>query len=190
MKMNDIIEKRKNGATYQEIADAEGVSKQWVQQLITKHAPELKGARGSARRRALDQVNRLQAENERYKGVIKLLENDVHTAKNEAVKEFAEKITEIFMRYAHLHNYADQARVAEVESADGTKIELFSVWDVLTLKKHGMAEYEEMGELQHNIEYIANDKLLTEIEKDFRLLVKEMTEQSTGYGSSKTEGNQ
>lgn len=92
MKMNEIIEMRKNGATYQEIADAVGLSKQWVQQLITKHAPELKGTRGSARRRALDQVNRLQAEIERYKGVIKLLENDVLTAKNEAVKEFAERL--------------------------------------------------------------------------------------------------
>ena len=122
-------------------------------------------------------INRQQAVIERYKGVIKLLENDVTNAKSEAIKEIAEKITEVFMRYAHLHNYADRARGAEVESADGTKIELFSVWDVLTLKKHGMAEYEEMGELQHNIEYIANDRLLTEIEKDFRLLVKEMTEQ-------------
>ena len=92
------------------------------------------------------------------------------------VKEFAEKITEVFMRYAHLHNYADQARVAQVESVDGTKIEMQSVWDVLTLKKHDMAEYEEMGELQHNIEYIANDRLLAELEKDFRLLAKELTE--------------
>lgn len=94
----------------------------------------------------------------------------------DGVKEFAEKITEIFLRYAHLHNYADQARRAEVETADGTKLELFSVWDALSLKKHEMAEYEEMSELQHNIEYIANDRLLTELEKDFRLLVKEMTE--------------
>lgn len=96
--------------------------------------------------------------------------------KSEAIKEFVEKVTEVFMQYAHLHNYADQARVAQVESVDGTKIEMQSVWDVLTLKKHDMAEYEEMGELQHNIEYIANDRLLTELEKDFRLLVKEMTE--------------
>lgn len=109
----------------------------------------------------------------------KLFCEAINHAKSEAIKEFAEKITEVFMRYAHLHNYADQARVAEVESADGTKIELFSVWDVLTLKKHEMAEYEEMGELQHNIEYIANDRLLTEIEKEFRLIVKEMTTQPT-----------
>lgn len=103
-----------------------------------------------------------------------LLKQEKAVVKVEAIKEFAEKIKEIFMRYAHLHNYADQARVAEIEALDGTKLELFSVWDVLTLKKHEMAEYEEMNELQRNIETIANDRLLTELEHDFHLLVKEM----------------
>ena len=41
---------------------------------------------------ALDLINRQKAEIERYKGVIKLLENDVLTAKAEAVKEFAERV--------------------------------------------------------------------------------------------------
>ena len=98
----------------------------------------------------------------------------LQTSKSEAIKEFAEKVTEIFKRYAHLHNHADQARRAEVEAADGTKIEMQSVWDVITLRKHGMAEYEEMSELQRNIEILEKDRLLTELEKDFRLLVKEM----------------
>ena len=40
-----------------------------------------------------DLINRQQAEIERYKGVIKLLENDVLTAKNEAVKEFEKLVT-------------------------------------------------------------------------------------------------
>ena len=120
-------------------------------------------------KKAVELVNRQKAEIERLQKMQQLI-------KSEAIKEFAEKIAEVFMRYAHLHNYADQARVAQVESVDGTKIEMQSVWDVLTLKKYDMVEYEEMGELQHNIEYIANDRLLTELEKDFRLLVKEMTE--------------
>ena len=100
----------------------------------------------------------------------------VGMTKSEAIKELAEKITEVFMRYEHLYGQADSARREEVESADGTKIELFSVWDVITLNKHGMSEYEEMNRLQENIETIAKARLLTELEKDFRLLVKEMTE--------------
>lgn len=80
MKMSEIIDMRNNGATYQEIADVVGLSKQRVRTIIINHSPELKGTRGSALRRANDQVNRLQAEIERYKGVIKLLENDVKEA--------------------------------------------------------------------------------------------------------------
>lgn len=37
-----------------------------------------------------------------------------------------------------------------------------------------MSEYEEMHRLQQNIETIEKDRLLTELEKDFRVLVKEM----------------
>ena len=41
---------------------------------------------------ALDLINRQKAEIERYKGVIKILENDVANAKYEAIKEFAERL--------------------------------------------------------------------------------------------------
>lgn len=99
---------------------------------------------------------------------------DIQTAKSEAIREFAEKITEVFLRYAHLHNYAEKSRTETIESAEGEKIEMQSVWDVLSLKKYEMAEYEEMSELQKNIEIIAKERLLTELEKDFRLLKKEM----------------
>lgn len=51
------------------------------------------------------------------------------------VKEFAEEITKIFVRYSHLHNYAEKARTETIESAEGNKIEMQSVWDVLSLKK-------------------------------------------------------
>ena len=76
------------------------------------------------------------------------LQNELRTIKSEAIKEFADKITEIFVRYAHLHNYADKARTETIESAEGYEIEMQSVWDVLSLKKYEMAEYEEMSELQ------------------------------------------
>ena len=92
----------------------------------------------------------------------------------DAIKEFAGKITEIFMRYAHLHSYAEQSRRDYIETVDGYEIEMQSVWDVFSLKKYEMAEYEEMSRLQKNIETIEKERLLTELEKDFRLLVKEM----------------
>ena len=106
--------------------------------------------------------------------VVSHYKGKLNKAKSEAVREFAEKITEIFVRYAHLHNYAEKSRTETIESAEGEKIEMQSVWDVLSLKKYEMAEYEEMSELQKNIEIIAKERLLTELEKDFRLLVKEM----------------
>ncbi len=92
----------------------------------------------------------------------------------EAVKEFAEKIDEMFIRYAHLHSHADCARKDYIEASDGTEIEMQSVWDVFTLKKYGIAEYDEMNRLQGNIELIEKGRLLAELEKDLRLIVKEM----------------
>lgn len=40
----------------------------------------------------LDLINRQKAEIERYKGVIKILENDIEIAKEEAIKEFAKRL--------------------------------------------------------------------------------------------------
>ena len=43
-------------------------------------------------RDALDLINRQQAEIDRYKGVIKILEKDVAAARNEGVKELAHQL--------------------------------------------------------------------------------------------------
>lgn len=51
---------------------------------LAKWLEELKDSR--------EKINRQKAEIERYKGVIKILENDVATAKSEAIKEFAHLI--------------------------------------------------------------------------------------------------
>ena len=51
----------------------------------------------------------------------------------EAVTEFADKISEIFLRYEFLHSHADCARKDYIKADDGTKIEMQSVWDVFTL---------------------------------------------------------
>lgn len=134
---------------------------------------------------SLDLINRQKAEIERLRNTVKtdfltvteklkLSQSEIVELKSETIKEFAENITKIFVRYSHLHKYADQARTKTIESAEGYEIEMQSVWDVLSLKKYEMAEYEEMSELQKNIEIIAKERLLTELEKDFRLLVKEL----------------
>ena len=137
---------------------------------------------------ALDLVNQQKAEIERLSiecetlvTQLKVAYEQIHKlnmAKSEAIKEVVEKITEVFRRYAHLHTHAKGARTDCIETFDLTEIEMQSVWDVLTLKKNDMAEYEEMGRLQKNIEIIAMERLLNELEEDFRLLVKEMTEEN------------
>ena len=100
--------------------------------------------------------------------------NKITKAKFEAKREFSEKIDEVFLRYEHLHSDADCAEKDYIKAVDETEIEMQSVWDVFTLKNNEMAEYEEMNRLQTNIETIAKERLLTELEKDFRLLKKEM----------------
>lgn len=135
------------------------------------------------KRDALDLINRQQAESERLQKAIKvqdiMIEQQdykIKSAKSEAIKEFAEKIDQLFYRYAHILSHADCARKDYIEADDGTEIEMQSVWDVFTLKKYGIAEYEEMNRLQTNIELIEKGRLLAELKKDLRLLVKELTE--------------
>lgn len=76
------------------------------------------------------EIERLQAENECADGYAEAL---VEKTRAEAIKEFAEKTTEIFMRYAHIHNYADIARRDYIEAGDGHQIEMQSVWDAFML---------------------------------------------------------
>jgi hypothetical protein len=119
----------------------------------------------------IDKLRDMVAQNE---GVLPRYEQLI---KAEANKEFAEKISKIFERFSHVHNYAEKAKRCTIETDEGTSIELVSVWNVMDLKKHEMVDYETMNELQDNIETISKERLLSELEKDFRLLVKEMTEE-------------
>lgn len=97
----------------------------------------------------------------------------------DGVREFVKKIREIFFRYSHLHSYASKARVDEITNhCEGAKIEMQSVWDVLSLGKHDLVNYEEMNRLQDNIEVIAKERLLAELKKDFRVLINEMASET------------
>lgn len=93
---------------------------------------------------------------------------------SETNKSFAQKVVELLNRYSNVHKNADEARYNSDEYPDGTTSEMTSVWEVQSLTKHGMADYETMAELQKNIEYIAQDRLLSELKKDFQLLIKEV----------------
>lgn len=100
------------------------------------------------------------------------LQSKFYEYRAEAIKVFADRIGKLLGRYAHLHKYADEARKSTEEYLDGTPMEMVSVWEVLSLEKWEMVDYETMNQLQENIETIAKERLLSELEKDFRLLVK------------------
>lgn len=78
MKFNEMMKMRQEGATYQKIADAAGVSKQWVHHRLTGCAPELKYTRGHG----------FNIEKIVYKGIYEHFKNDVH----ESVTSFTKKI--------------------------------------------------------------------------------------------------
>lgn len=127
---------------------------------------------------ARDLINRQKAEIEQLKEAYSVYEETTGLKKvrAEAIKEFAEKIDQLLNRYSNLHKYADKVRHSMEDYPDGTPVKMVSVWEVLSLKKWEMVEYETMSELQGNIETIAKEFLLSELEKDFHLLIKEMTE--------------
>ena len=60
----------------------------------------------------------LKAEIERYKGVIKLLEKDVATAKSEAIKEFAERLEDVSAERLLSEGYSENKLVNVVEYVD------------------------------------------------------------------------
>lgn len=95
---------------------------------------------------------------------------------NETAKKIFDEIEDYFARVSHIHKRAEQAERIVEEYADGTSMELTSVWEVLTLHKNGLADYETMSELQENIGTIANSRLLREFESYIKQLKKEYTE--------------
>lgn len=127
---------------------------------------------------ALSLINRQKAEIEELREINQSRKEDIPfliaVARAEAIKEFAERIDELFTRYAHWHKYAETARTDYIELASGEECEMQSVWDVITLNKNGLVEYGTMCRLQENIETIVKARLIAEIQKDLKCLVKEM----------------
>ena len=122
---------------------------------------------------ALDLINRQKTEIERLQK-----HNSVVARKHydDGIREFAKKVNELLERYSVIHENAEAA-TQDVIECDNETIEMQSVWDVHTLIANEMgSEPEEMNRLQDNIENIAKERLLKEIEKDLRLLIKGMTE--------------
>ena len=93
--------------------------------------------------------------------------------RKETAREILNDIGNYLKKYAHIHKYAEKANKTEEEYADGTPVELNSVWEVFSLHKNGYDTYETMCELETNIRNIALSHLLQEFEKDFKLYAKQ-----------------
>ena len=71
---------------------------------------------------ALALISCQKEEIKRYKGVIKILENDVQTSKSEAVREFAEKLKEsLSWRTEPIDDYDIDELVKEMVSEDDAR---------------------------------------------------------------------
>lgn len=69
----------------------------------------------------LDLIKRQQAEIERYKGVIKLLEKDVSTAKTDGIKQFSEKLKDYAWYYDVDMHALDRLEKEMLEALNGTE---------------------------------------------------------------------
>lgn len=69
-------------------------------------------------------------------------------------------------RCQYIHEQSKQAKQEKDRFVDNKEHSLCSVWNVIDLQNCGHCEYDEMNELQDNIEFCANSSLLFEIEKD------------------------
>ena len=75
----------------------------------------------------------------------------------------------LITRLQWLHKKADEYKEEKERFGIDEEISLSSVWDVLSLQKSNICEYEEMCELQEGIECIANSQLLKDIEHDLQI---------------------
>ena len=98
---------------------------------------------------------------------------------SEVAREIFEEIEKRLAMYAHIHRYAKEAYKVTEEYADGSPVEMTSVWDACRLEHNGYDDYETMCRLNDNIGYIANSHILEEIERDIAYFKKKYTEGQT-----------
>ena len=95
---------------------------------------------------------------------------------SDIAREIFEKIEKRLAMYSHLHRYAKEAKEVTEEYADGSPVEMTSVWDACRLEHNGYDDYETMCKLQDNIGNIEKSRLLKEFEGDIAELKKKYTE--------------
>ena len=99
--------------------------------------------------------------------------------KSELAREIFDKIEKQLARYSHIHRYAEEAKEVTEEYADGSPVEMTSVWDACRLEHNGYDDYETMCKLQDNIGNIEKSRLLKEIEGDIDDFKKKYTEEKS-----------
>ena len=95
---------------------------------------------------------------------------------SEVAREIFAEIEKRLAMYSHLHRYAEEAKKVTEEYADGSPVEMTSVWDACRLEHNGYDDYETMCQLQDNIGNIEKSRLLKEFEGDIAELKKKYTE--------------
>ena len=86
--------------------------------------------------------------------------------KSVGAMEVFDRIEKHLARFDHIHRYAEEAYEVTEEYANGSPVEMTSVWDACRLEHNGYDDYETMKQLQDNIEYMAMSRLLKELESD------------------------
>ncbi len=90
----------------------------------------------------------------------------------DVAREIFEEIEKRLAMYSHIHRYAEEAKKVTEEYADGSPVEMTSVWDACRLEHNGYDDYETMCQLQDNIGNIEKSRLLKEFECDIAQLKK------------------
>lgn len=99
-------------------------------------------------------------------------------------REIFEEIEKQLARYAHIHRYAEEAHKSTEEYADGSPVEMTSVWDACQLEHNGYDDYETMCQLQDNIGNIEKSRLLKEFECDIAQLRKKYESEGADNGTN------
>lgn len=111
----------------------------------------------------------------REKQLTERIDNLIKTyaeCQKEFAREIFEEIEKRLAMYSHIHKYAEEANKVTEEYADGSPVEMTSVWDACRLEHNGYDDYETMCKLQDNIGSIEKSRLLKELEGDIAQLKK------------------